>query len=96
MMQAAFSDMKWDAQDILVDGDKAVARVRFTGTNDGEFMGIARHGPQRQRRADRHRPVRRGRSRARTLGRARPDGNDDATRRHPQPAGVTHTLSRAR
>ena len=40
MMHAAFPDMKWDAQDILVDGDKAVARVRFTGTNDGEFMGM--------------------------------------------------------
>ena len=40
MMQAAFPNMKWDAQDILVDGDKAVARVAFTGTNDGEFMGM--------------------------------------------------------
>jgi hypothetical protein len=44
MMQAGFPDMKWDAQDILVDGDKAVARVQFTGTNDGEFMGMPATG----------------------------------------------------
>ncbi len=44
MMRAAFPDMKWDAQDILVDGDKAVARVQFTGTNDGEFMGMPATG----------------------------------------------------
>jgi steroid delta-isomerase-like uncharacterized protein len=44
MMQAAFPNMKWDPQDILADGDKAVARVRFTGTNDGEFMGMPATG----------------------------------------------------
>jgi steroid delta-isomerase-like uncharacterized protein len=44
MMRAAFPDMRWDAQDILVDGDKAVARVQFTGTNDGEFMGMPATG----------------------------------------------------
>jgi len=44
MMHAAFPNMKWDAQEILVDGDKAVARVRFTGTNDGEFMGMPATG----------------------------------------------------
>lgn len=44
MMRAAFPDMKWDAQDILVDGDKAVSRVQFTGTNDGEFMGMSATG----------------------------------------------------
>lgn len=40
MIAAAFPDMKWEPEDILVDGDKAVARTRFTGTNDGEFMGM--------------------------------------------------------
>jgi steroid delta-isomerase-like uncharacterized protein len=44
MMHAAFPDMKWDPQDILVDGDKAVTRVQFTGTNDGEFMGMPATG----------------------------------------------------
>ncbi len=44
MMAAAFPNMNWDPQDILVDGDKAVARVRFSGTNDGEFMGMPATG----------------------------------------------------
>jgi steroid delta-isomerase-like uncharacterized protein len=44
MMQAGFPDMNWDAEDILVDGDKAVSRVLFTGTNDGEFMGMPATG----------------------------------------------------
>jgi steroid delta-isomerase-like uncharacterized protein len=44
MIHAAFPDMKWDPQDILVDGDKAVSRVQFTGTNDGEFMGMPATG----------------------------------------------------
>jgi len=44
MMSAAFPNMKWEPQDILVDGDKAVARVQFTGTNDGELMGMPATG----------------------------------------------------
>jgi steroid delta-isomerase-like uncharacterized protein len=44
MMAAAFPNMNWEPQDILVDGDKAAARVRFTGTNDGEFMGAPATG----------------------------------------------------
>ena len=40
MMRVAFPDMHWEPEDVLVDGDKAVARVRFSGTNDGEFMGM--------------------------------------------------------
>jgi steroid delta-isomerase-like uncharacterized protein len=44
MMAAAFPNMNWDPQDILVDGNKAVARVRFSGTNDGEFMGMPATG----------------------------------------------------
>jgi steroid delta-isomerase-like uncharacterized protein len=43
-MAAAFPNMNWDPEDILVDGDKAVARVRFTGTNEGEFMGAPATG----------------------------------------------------
>lgn len=44
MLAAAFPDMNWEPQDILADGDKAVARVQFTGTNDGELMGMAGTG----------------------------------------------------
>lgn len=31
-------------QDVLVSGDKAVARVRATGTHQGEFLGMAATG----------------------------------------------------
>ena len=44
MIAAAFPDMNWAPEDILVDGDKAVARTRFSGTNDGEFMGMPATG----------------------------------------------------
>ena len=44
MFQAAFPDMRWEPEDILVDGDKVVARVRVTGTNEGEFMGMPATG----------------------------------------------------
>ena len=33
-----------EAQDILVSGDKVVARVRGTGTHHGEFMGVPATG----------------------------------------------------
>ena len=44
MFCAAFSDLKMNAEDVIVSGDKAVARVRVTGTNDGEFMGMPTTG----------------------------------------------------
>jgi steroid delta-isomerase-like uncharacterized protein len=44
MLQSAFPNMRWEAEDILVDGNKAVARVRFSATNDGEFMGMPATG----------------------------------------------------
>jgi steroid delta-isomerase-like uncharacterized protein len=44
MMRAAFPDMRWEPEDVLADGDKGVARVRFSGTNTGEFMGMAATG----------------------------------------------------
>jgi predicted ester cyclase len=33
-----------EAQDILVSGDKAVARARATGTHQGEFLGMPATG----------------------------------------------------
>jgi steroid delta-isomerase-like uncharacterized protein len=44
MYRAAFPDLRMDAQDVLVSGDKAVARVRATGTHQGEFLGMAASG----------------------------------------------------
>jgi len=44
MQRAAFPDMRMEPEDILVSGDKAVARVRVTGTNDGAMMGMPATG----------------------------------------------------
>jgi steroid delta-isomerase-like uncharacterized protein len=44
MYRAAFPDLRMDVQDVLVSGDKAVARVRATGTHKGEFMGMLATG----------------------------------------------------
>ncbi len=44
MQLAAFPDMRMDVQDIVADGDKVVARVRYTGTHQGEFQGMPATG----------------------------------------------------
>jgi steroid delta-isomerase-like uncharacterized protein len=44
MYTAAFPDLRMEAEDILASGDKVVARVRGTGTHQGEFMGIPATG----------------------------------------------------
>ena len=40
MLLAAFPDFRMDVEDVIASSDKAVARVRVTGTPKGEFMGI--------------------------------------------------------
>jgi steroid delta-isomerase-like uncharacterized protein len=42
--RAAFPDLRMETQDVLVSGDKAVARVRATGTHQGEFLGMTATG----------------------------------------------------
>jgi len=44
MYRAAFPDLRMEPQDVLVSGDKVVARVRATGTHQGEFMGMPASG----------------------------------------------------
>jgi steroid delta-isomerase-like uncharacterized protein len=44
IMLAAFPDMRMDVQDSFASGDKAVARLRMSGTHQGEFMGIPATG----------------------------------------------------
>ncbi len=44
MYIAAFPNLRMDAEDVLTSGDKVVARVRCTGTNDGAFMGMPATG----------------------------------------------------
>jgi steroid delta-isomerase-like uncharacterized protein len=41
---AAFPDLRMDPEDVLESGDKVVARVRATGTHQGEFMGMPATG----------------------------------------------------
>ena len=44
MYLAAFPDLRMNAEDVLVSGDKVVARVRVRGTNKGAFMGMPATG----------------------------------------------------
>jgi len=41
---AAFPDLRMTAEDVLASGDKVVARVRATGTHQGEFMDMPATG----------------------------------------------------
>jgi steroid delta-isomerase-like uncharacterized protein len=44
MYLGAFPDLRMEAEDVLVSRDKVVARVRATGTQQGEFMGLPATG----------------------------------------------------
>jgi steroid delta-isomerase-like uncharacterized protein len=44
MFLAAFPDMHWAIEDVVVQGDRVAARSRVTGSNDGEFMGMPATG----------------------------------------------------
>jgi len=44
MQLAAFPDTRMEVQDIVASGDKVVARVRYVGTNLGDFMGTPATG----------------------------------------------------
>ena len=81
MYIAAFPDLRMVPEDVLTSGDKAVARVRVTGTHQGEFMGMSATGKAVDVRADRHHPLRRRWARARALGSLRHDDDDATTRR---------------
>jgi hypothetical protein len=40
MYIAAFPNLRMSAEDVIASGDTVVARVRATGTHQGEFMGM--------------------------------------------------------
>lgn len=42
--RATFPDMRMDVEEIIASGDKTVARVTVSGTQDGEFMGMSPSG----------------------------------------------------
>ena len=43
---AAFPDLRMVPEDVIVSGEKVVARVRVTGTQKGPFLGIPATGKQ--------------------------------------------------
>ena len=44
MMHDAFPDFHVTVEEMLEDGDKVITRARFSGTHQGEFMGIPATG----------------------------------------------------
>ena len=44
LLIGAFPDFRMHVEDVIAGGDKAVARLRVTGTHKGEFMGIPATG----------------------------------------------------
>jgi steroid delta-isomerase-like uncharacterized protein len=44
MQKAGFPDLHMETKDVITSGDKVVARVRYTGTHQGEFMGVPATG----------------------------------------------------
>jgi steroid delta-isomerase-like uncharacterized protein len=42
--RAAFPDLRFAPEDFIASGDKVVVRVRATGTNTGDFMGMPATG----------------------------------------------------
>ena len=44
MLRGAFPDFRATAEEMLEDGDKVITRARFSGTHQGEFMGIPATG----------------------------------------------------
>ncbi len=44
MLLTAFPDFRASVQELLQDGDKVVARVTFSGTHEGEFLGMPASG----------------------------------------------------
>jgi steroid delta-isomerase-like uncharacterized protein len=44
MYLAAFPDLRMEPEDMIASGDKVVARVRATGTHQGDFLGMPATG----------------------------------------------------
>ena len=44
MMRAAFPDLGISVHDMIAEGDKVVARITFTGTHSGVFLGVPATG----------------------------------------------------
>jgi steroid delta-isomerase-like uncharacterized protein len=46
MLRSAFPDVRFQAEDVISEGELAAARYTMTGTHEGEFMGVPPTGKQ--------------------------------------------------
>ncbi|MBL0057607.1 MAG: ester cyclase [Elusimicrobia bacterium] len=46
LLHRAFPDLKIQVEDMIAEGDRVAARVFFSGTHEGEFLGIPATGRQ--------------------------------------------------
>jgi len=46
MARTAFPDLEVTVEEVIVEDDKVVRRDRFTGTHEGEFIGVAPTGKE--------------------------------------------------
>jgi len=46
LIRSAFPDVRVHAHDMIAQGDRVAARITFTGTHQGEFLGIPPTGKQ--------------------------------------------------
>jgi steroid delta-isomerase-like uncharacterized protein len=46
MVHQAFPDLRVEVHDVIAEGDLVAARVTYTGTHQGEFLGIPATGKQ--------------------------------------------------
>lgn len=86
MIHEAFDGFHIDVEDMIVEGDKGVARGTMRGKHIGEFMGIPAAEKQIEVLVVDIFPVCRWQG-GRALGGHRRDGDDAADRRDPQVAG---------
>lgn len=44
MLRSSFPDMRWTVEEQMEDGDKVMTRFIWTGTHNGDFMGVPASG----------------------------------------------------
>jgi predicted ester cyclase len=50
MIHQAFPDLRVEVHDVIAEGELVAARVTYTGTHQGEFLGIPRPGKDHHQR----------------------------------------------
>jgi predicted ester cyclase len=57
MLQAAFSDRRWEIHQVIAEDDTVVLYCTFHGRHTGEFMGLGPNQPVRRLPPGPHRPL---------------------------------------